>query len=89
MLLRACMYVIMCVSMDMVSPAPELFERFYSYSLFKSSSVKGQCPVNMNIPAQKTGTIQMDQKEQNDHLQENDYNDSDYISILFGDHLLK
>jgi hypothetical protein len=34
---------------------PDGLDRFYSYLLFKSSPIIGQCPVNMNILAPKEG----------------------------------
>jgi hypothetical protein len=39
--------------------APERLNGINSYSVFKSLSVIGQCPVNMNIPASKTWVLQL------------------------------
>jgi hypothetical protein len=36
---------------------PEWLSKFYSYLVSKSSSIIGQCLVNMNIPALKIGTF--------------------------------
>jgi hypothetical protein len=44
-----CMYICMCASL-----APGRLDGFYSYSVFKSLFIIGQCPVNMNNPAPKT-----------------------------------
>jgi hypothetical protein len=39
--------------------APERLDKSYLYSVFKSFSVIGQCPVNMNILVPKIESLQM------------------------------
>jgi hypothetical protein len=46
------------VCMDVCPLVPEQLDGFYSYSVVKSLSIIGQCPVNMNIPAPKIGTLE-------------------------------
>jgi hypothetical protein len=46
------------------SLAPEWLKVFFSYSVFKSLSLTGQCLVNMDIPAPKTEALQMSPKTQ-------------------------
>jgi hypothetical protein len=41
------------------SLVPEWFDEFYSYFVFKSASITGQCEVNMNIPDPKMGALHM------------------------------
>jgi hypothetical protein len=41
------------------SLAPEQLVEFYSYSLFKSLTIIGQCLVEMNILAPKIGALKM------------------------------
>jgi hypothetical protein len=42
------------------SLAPECIDRFHSHSIFNSLYLHhGQCPANLNIPAQTTGALQM------------------------------
>jgi hypothetical protein len=61
-----------------VSPAPEILDnRFYSFSVFKISSVTDRSPVNINIPAPRTGALQTGSKKQNLRFLENRFDDSD------------
>jgi hypothetical protein len=62
-----CMYV---CNLWMCAPlAPKL--------LFKSCSIIGRCPVNLNIRARKIGALQMGPKTQNGDFLENDSDDFD------------
>jgi hypothetical protein len=47
------------------SLAPEWLNTFYFYLVFKSLSILGWCPANLNIPASKTGAFKMGLKIQN------------------------
>jgi hypothetical protein len=58
-----------------VSLASERLEGFYSYSAFKSLSIIGRFPVNMNIPAPKTGALLLGPQSQNADFLENRTND--------------
>jgi hypothetical protein len=49
----------------------------------ESSSIIGQCLVNMNILAPKIEALQMGTKQQNGELLENDSNSSNSISDIF------
>jgi hypothetical protein len=51
---RLFMYVCMCPSL-----APERLDGFYSYSVVKSLSVRGQRLVNLNVISTKIGALQM------------------------------
>jgi hypothetical protein len=53
-------YVWVCASL-----ASERLEGFYSYSLFKSLSIVGRYPMNINILAPKIGVIQVGPETQN------------------------
>jgi hypothetical protein len=44
--------------------------------------------VNLSIPAPKIEALQVSPKRQNDDFLENVSNNYDYISIIYGDHLL-
>jgi hypothetical protein len=56
-------YVLVCLSSRMCSSLElQEVDRLYSYFVFKSSSVIGWCPVNMNIAAPKIRTLQVDPK---------------------------
>jgi hypothetical protein len=50
----------MCASL-----APERFEGFYWYSIFKSTSIIDQCPENMNILVSEIKVLQMGPRKQN------------------------
>jgi hypothetical protein len=41
------------------SAAPARLDEFYLYSVFRSLSIRGLCPMNMDIPATKIGAIRM------------------------------
>jgi hypothetical protein len=41
------------------SLVPEHTDRFYSHSVFKSSSIRGLCPVNLKIAAPKLWAIRI------------------------------
>jgi hypothetical protein len=56
---------------------PEQIYKFYSYSVFKSLSFIGQCPVNVNILAPEIRALQMGPKIQNCHFLENGSSDFD------------
>jgi hypothetical protein len=62
----------MCTSL-----LPEESDGFYSYLVFMSSSIVGQCPINMNILTTKTGILQIGLRKQNYDFLENDPNDFD------------
>jgi hypothetical protein len=51
-MLSVCMYVCMYDSL-----APEVLDGIYSHSVSKDVSIRGRCPVNVNIPAQKIGPL--------------------------------
>jgi hypothetical protein len=53
------MYVCMCALL-----APEWLDEFYSYLVFKSSSIIDQCSVNMDIPSPKIEDLHMGLKNQ-------------------------
>jgi hypothetical protein len=53
-----CMYVYMYLA----TLAPQWFNRFYSYSVFKSLFIVGQGLVSMNIPAPKIGPFRWTSK---------------------------
>jgi hypothetical protein len=50
---------------------PEQIDKFYSYSIFKSLSFIGQCPVNMSILAPEIRVLQMGPKLQIFYFLEN------------------
>lgn len=56
---------------------PEQIDKFYSYSVFKSLSFIGQCPVNMNILAPGIRVLHMGPKIQNCDFLENGSNNFD------------
>jgi hypothetical protein len=58
---------------------PERLDGFYSYSPFRSLTIIGRNPVNINILAPKTATIHVSPKNQNGDSPTNGSNDSDYI----------
>jgi hypothetical protein len=58
------MYVYICAS-------PEWLDRFYSYSVLNSLSIPGGCLVDLNIPAPKTGDLQIASKTHNGNVLEN------------------
>lgn len=72
MVCHLCACVCVCASL-----VHEQFRGLYSYSVFNSSSILGQCAVNTNTPATKTGAFQMGPKTQNDNYLKNISNDSD------------
>lgn len=59
------------------SLASERLEGFYSYTAFKSLSIIGRFPVNMNIPAAKTGAVLLGPHPQNAGFLENCSSDFD------------
>jgi hypothetical protein len=71
----------MCASL-----APELLDGFYSCSVFKSLSILGRCPVNLNIPYPKQAISRWAPAKNRDFI-ENRLNDSDSISVVHGDHI--
>jgi hypothetical protein len=71
------------------SSAHEWLEGVYLYLVFKSLPFLGQCPVNLNIPAPKSGTLQIGPKMQNGDFLENGSNDFENISVIYGDHIPK
>jgi hypothetical protein len=71
------------------SPASELFNGFYSYSVLKSVFAMGLCPVNMNILAQEIMVFQMSPNTQNDDFPQNGCNGFYQIVLFYGDRLPK
>jgi hypothetical protein len=67
----------MDVHADVHLSKPERLGGFYSNSVLKSLSIFGRYPVNMNISAAETGTLQTAAKTQNGYLLENGLNDSE------------
>jgi hypothetical protein len=51
-----------CVCVHDWALVPEQYDKFYSCSVFHSSSVMGQCWASMNVPAPKKGALQLDPK---------------------------
>jgi hypothetical protein len=57
--------------------APEWLNTFNFYLIVKSLSILGWCPVNLNIPASKTGSFRMGLKTQNGNFLKLGSNDFD------------
>lgn len=68
---------------------PERLDGVYSYSAFRSSSVTGRCSLNIKFLSQKIGALQTGYKTQNADFLENGSNGFDWISVMYGDHVLK
>jgi hypothetical protein len=67
----------------------EQLGKYYSYSVFKSLSIIGRCPVNTNIPIKKIITLQMGPRIQNGNSVKNSCNNSYKISAVYRDHFCK
>jgi hypothetical protein len=52
-----------------------------------SLSILGWCPVNLNIPASKTGAFKIGLKTQNGNFLKLGLNDFDYILVIYIDHM--
>jgi hypothetical protein len=55
--------------------------------VFKSLSIIGQCPLNVNIP--KIVALEMSPQKQNGDFLDNSSYDFDYILVIYGGHLPK
>jgi hypothetical protein len=71
--------------------ASVMFEQLsvFSYLVSKGLSILHQCPRNPNIPAQKTGPLQISPKIQSGSFLENFCNSFDYSFVVYGDHVSK
>jgi hypothetical protein len=61
----------------------------FSYSVCKVLFILHQCPVNLNMPAPKTGALQISPKTQNGSFLENFCNSFDYNLVIYGEHVSK
>jgi hypothetical protein len=68
------------------SLSPERLSGFYSYSVFKSSSIIGLCAVNLRFLAPKTVNLQRRTNKRNGEYIENGSNHCGCIPIIYAGH---
>jgi hypothetical protein len=83
-MLSVCLYLRKGASL-----VPERLDGFCSDFIFKSSSIIGRCPMNLNIPAPKIKALQAHPRTQNGCFLENGSNEYYYISLIWGNHIPK